>query len=206
MRTKLCSSFIVICGFIFWSFFTPKSVSATCTGTIICGHVSCSSWQCSDPNFSCSQTGAPCGFGGTCQCTSTGNCVGDQNPVACTCSSTQCGTCANCCVSSSSCRKTDPVPGCPNYSSCGTVNCDTCTQHCCWDGCQPIGESCAGHGGDGGDGGGGGGNPPPCDSTPSAPTLLSPSNCSSPIFRPLAPRFWWGENGGGWEGAGRRSS
>jgi hypothetical protein len=30
---------------------------------------------------------------------------------------------------------------------------------------------------------------------------ISMGNCSSPIFRPLAPRFWRGENGGGWERA-----
>lgn len=70
MKTKWPLIFIVILGFIFWSFFAVQSVSAACTGTVHCGHIECDGGRkYSVSGATCTVIGSTCLFGGgTCTC------------------------------------------------------------------------------------------------------------------------------------------
>jgi hypothetical protein len=142
MKVKLHIFFVVFFGLIFWSLFAAKGVSAGCSGTVTCGHVSCSAWKCSDGS-SCTGTGSPCGNGGTCLCTATGSCVADQNPKACTCGSSECGTCSTCCEMPGATCANPCTPGaCVSSGACYTVA-GQCIQSG-WDGCSSCFNDCPG--------------------------------------------------------------
>lgn len=129
MKLKLSAFFSIFTGLFFLSILAATSVRAACTGSYICGHVSCAAAVCSDGS-SCSpaDAGQPCGiFGtGTCICTADGSCVADSNPVACTSNSGGCSSENRGCTALNTCSCTGTPPPTAPPSDCHYVSDDGC--------------------------------------------------------------------------------